>query len=425
MVEHERSAAMICKSSMNNNVSCDDWREIDRTLQGLARQRAALDAEEARWMRAAYRVQIWRQLGCVSMTDYMERFLGYGVRNAQERLRVALALDALPAIERALASGKLPFSAARALLRVATPANEQLWLAQCANMNVHQIEDAVSGHAKGDLPMDPKQPDLELRTLRYEEIRPSTFGLEREARAKARAAIGGELSEDQFIAMVFGAFLEHAPAADGDANARRAKYEIATIICEQCDQGWRDSAGRRFALDASEVARARCDARNIGSLDAERPGRAKQDVPPRIRQFVWRRDGGKCTVPGCRSANHIELHHIIAREHGGTHDPSNLTLICDSCHAAIHRGLITLTGKAPDALVVTRKHEPHAHVSAPASLDRVSIDVEAKAALVQAGFSKTEAATVVAAVRAEISGELALDSLLREALRRCRRLIAA
>lgn len=398
----------------------NDWQTIDRTLQGLARQRAALDATEARWLRAAYHVQIWRHVGCVSMIDYIERYLGYGIRSAQDRLKIALALDELPETATALESGALPFTAARALLRVVTPDTEKLWLAHCAGMSVHQIENAVSGHDRGGLPTDAKQPELETRCLRYSEVRPSTAALEREALAKARAAVGGQLSDDQFLAMVFGAFVENGSSSESDADGR-AKYQVAVVVCEQCDQGWRDSSGRRFALDATEVERARCDAQHIGSLDTDEPARAKQDVPPRIRRLVLRRDQHRCTVDGCRSAANIELHHIIAREDGGTHEASNITVLCGSCHGNVHRGLITVGGKAPDALVITRRHSPDAHVCATTQLDRVTIDVQAKAALVQAGFSRGEAAAAVAAARERVGNEVALELLLREALKRCRK----
>src|SRR5262245_33267762 len=36
-----------------------DWRTVDRTLRGIARRRAALDLEEARWLYEAERLQIW------------------------------------------------------------------------------------------------------------------------------------------------------------------------------------------------------------------------------------------------------------------------------------------------------------------------------------------------------------------------------
>jgi hypothetical protein len=110
----------------------------------------------------------------------------------------------------------------------------------------------------------------------------------------------------------------------------------------------------------AELARAECDAQRIGSLDTNRPTRATQDIPPSIRRLVWRRDGGKCALPSCRSAAHLELHHIVAREDGGTHDAKNIAMLCDGCHAALHRGQITITGTAPNNLVVTRVHDPMA-----------------------------------------------------------------
>ena len=73
-----------------------DWREVDGQLRSLAVRRAALDAQEARLLREAERLQIWRPLGMVSALDYMERVLGYAPHSAMERLRVARALQSLP-----------------------------------------------------------------------------------------------------------------------------------------------------------------------------------------------------------------------------------------------------------------------------------------------------------------------------------------
>src|SRR4051812_22416092 len=78
------------------------WQVVDRALRGIAKRRAALDADEARWLRQAEALQIWKPLGMVSALDYMERALGYAPRTAQERLRVARALGALPKLDAAL-----------------------------------------------------------------------------------------------------------------------------------------------------------------------------------------------------------------------------------------------------------------------------------------------------------------------------------
>src|SRR5690242_18425793 len=103
------------------------WKEIDRELQRLARRRAALDAEEARWLRDAVRAEIWHELGMASLHEYLEHRLGFGPRAAQDRVRVAFALEQLPELATALASGELPFTAIRELTRVATPETEQAW----------------------------------------------------------------------------------------------------------------------------------------------------------------------------------------------------------------------------------------------------------------------------------------------------------
>src|SRR5205823_6372836 len=121
-----------------------DWREVDRELRGIAKRRAALDVEEARWVREAPRIRIWREVGCGSLAEYMERRLGYAPHTAMERLRVALAIEQLPEIQAALESGELTSTAVRELTRVATPETERAWLEAGAGKTVHEIEQLVS-----------------------------------------------------------------------------------------------------------------------------------------------------------------------------------------------------------------------------------------------------------------------------------------
>jgi hypothetical protein len=127
-----------------------DWHAIDRALRSVAGRRAALDAGEARWLREAEALQIWRPLGMVSVLDYLERVLGYAPRTAQDLLRVARALGALPRLTAALASGELAFSVVRELTRVATPATEGAWVSRARGSNLRQIEDLVAHRKPGD-----------------------------------------------------------------------------------------------------------------------------------------------------------------------------------------------------------------------------------------------------------------------------------
>jgi hypothetical protein len=400
-----------------DNTRDDDWRDVDRALRAIGKQRAALDAAEAAWLRKAARLQVWRHVGCVSLLDYLERRCDYAPRTARDRVRVAFELEDLPGLTAALATGCHGFSSIKELVRVATPQTEAEWLDKAHGKTCFEVQRLVAGRAKGSRPDDAPEPDLATRPLRLEDIRPATIALWRQARAKAQAERGEQLSDDAQLALLCGAFLE---GGTNDLGAGRAKYQIAVTVCERCHQGWQDGGGQKFAMDEVELARAECDAQRIGSLGASTPARAAQDIPPSVRRLVWRRDGGKCTLEDCRSAANLELHHLITRADGGTHEPDQIVLLCDAHHAALHRGLITITGTAPDQLVVTRI-DPVAHMGQPSKLDRAVILVDARTALVTLGYKKHEAAAAVDDAASQLGGDVTLEVVIREALRRARR----
>jgi HNH endonuclease/RuvA, C-terminal domain len=319
-----------------------DWHTVDRALRAIKLRRATLDAEEARWLREAETLQIWRPLGMVSALDYLERALGYAPRTAQERLRVARALGSLPVLTAALESGEFAYSAVRELTRVATPGTEAAWVGAATGKSLRQIEALVADHRPGDRPDDPPDPEARTHVVRFE-VAAETFALVRQARMVLDSEHGTNLPDDEFIAALCGAVLDGASARE---STGRAKFQIAVTVCERCRQGWQEGAGAQVPIDAAAVDRALCDAQHIGSIDGATPTRAHQDIPPRVARFVWRRDGGRCRVDGCRSARAIEVHHIVHRAAGGSHAASNLILLCSACHAAHHRGTLVITGTA-------------------------------------------------------------------------------
>src|SRR5262249_17915401 len=431
------------------------WRTVDRALRAISRRRATIDADEARWLREAEALEIWHPLGMVSALDYLERVLGYAPRTAQDRLRVARALGDLPELSAALAGGELPFSAVRELTRVVTPATEAAWMAAASGKNLRQIEDLVADHRPGDRPDDPPDPAARTHVVRFE-LSAETFALLRQARRVLDDEHGTNLPEDAFIATLCSAVLEGAPQGE---PAGRAKFQIALTVCERCRQGWQDGAGVRVAVHPAAVDRAMCDAQHLGSIDGTEPERAYQDIPPTVARLVWRRDGGRCRVPGCRSSRGLELHHLIHRADGGTHDASNLALVCAACHQAHHDGRLAISGTAdrievrrPGAHVdataaVTPAARPGAHVDATAAVTpaaRPGAHVDATAAVTPAArpgaasklhgdIVRTQVKTALiglgwkpaiahAAVSAAVAGhgtEMRLERLIFEALRRC------
>jgi hypothetical protein len=135
---------------------------------------------------------------------------------------------------------------------------------------------------------------------------------------------------------------------------------------------------------------------------------------------VWRRDGGRGRVPGCRSARGLEIHHVVHRADGGGHDASNLILACSACHQAHHDGRMTITGTA-DQLEVRRPGASieRAHVGAPESLDAAVTRAQAKDALVSLGWKPAIARAAVDGALAALGAEDSLETVIFEALRRC------
>jgi hypothetical protein len=318
-----------------------DWRAVDRALRGLAGRRAALDAEEARWLREAERLEIWRPLGMVSAIDYLERVLGYTPHVAKERLRVARALGELPALTDAFARGELAFSALRELTRVATPETETRWRDAAAGKNVREIEDLVAGHRRGDQPDDPADPEARRHVVRLE-LGAEVFARLRQVRAVLTGEHGASLDDDQLITTLCDAVLDRA-SDPGTEPTGRAKFQIAVTVCARCDRASQEAAGAAIPIDAAALDRAGCDGQHVGFIDGDAPERAHQEIPPSAVRFVWRRDGGRCQTPGCRSSVGLELHHVIHRADGGSHDPMNLRLQCSACHLALHRGTLAIT----------------------------------------------------------------------------------
>jgi hypothetical protein len=318
-----------------------EWKVIDQELRTLARNRCRLDADEMPLLCAVIRTQVWRHFDMVTVFEYLEVVLGYGPRVARDRVRVALALEKMPVLADALASGEQSYSAVRELTRVATPETQDAWRADARGKNLRQIEEVVAVHEHGDLPTDPPKHDLKPRVLAYQ-VTTAICAKERQVRRLLEDELGEALDDKTFIETLLSLVLDGSPGADEG----RARHQIQTTICASCQLGWHDAGGRRFAISAVDVARAECDAQRIGS-DRE-PAKASQDVTPITRRHVFRRDRGNCAVPGCRSARNIEVHHIVPRAAGGSHEAENLTLLCGGHHDLLHEGRLKITGQAPN-----------------------------------------------------------------------------
>ena len=326
---------------MQGEISTECAR-VHRTLQRIVKARGSLDAQEAQALRDAKRLSVWRAFGYASLVQYVEQTMGYTTRVAMERLRVANAIEDLPVIASLLDQGALSLSAAEEITRVATPETEATWVAACNELPVREIEKMVAEHHKGDLPTDPPDPTLRRYTLAYK-VRPETFALMRQAKQLLERELDARLDDDALIANLCRRVIDAA-----SAERTRAPYQISVMTCDRCKRGWQDGGGVTVEMTPAAVARAECDAERLGRVDATKPQRTTQDIPPAVRRLVLARDHHRCAFPGCNAHTNLDIHHIRPRQHGGSNEPPNLITLCESHHIAYHDGAVIIRGAYPD-----------------------------------------------------------------------------
>ncbi len=398
---------------------------IDRELRRIAKDEAVLLHEKTRLLVTAVRLRVWAVFGRGSMLEYLEEIFGYTPKVARDHVRVAFAIEEMPVLGEMLERGEQTYTALRELTRVATPSTIDEWREAARGMNVRQVEQLVAARAKGDRPGDARDPELETRKVAFE-LRGSTLARLRQARQVLAAENDGFLDDDAFIEALCTAVLD-----GGEADQGRARHQLMTTVCEQCGAGWQDAAGQVIAVDPVEVDRAECDAQRVGST--REPSRAVQDIAPRVRRFVRRRDHGKCRVPSCRAAHNVDIHHIVHRAAGGDHGAENLLLLCSAHHRALHEEKLQVTGTSSTLTInyvtppvpapmpaVSPPLRPAPHVGR-SNFAMVAIPIEAKQALLQLGFKKADAARCVSDALAAATDVMTLEQLIREALQQSRR----
>ena len=65
-----------------------------------------------------------------------------------------------------------------------------------------------------------------------------------------------------------------------------------------------------------------------------------------VKAYVLYRDGYKCqSGRKCTHSKKLHVHHVIFRSQKGTDSPSNLKVLCETCHNALHAGKFELKTK--------------------------------------------------------------------------------
>ncbi|HKF92556.1 MAG TPA: DUF222 domain-containing protein [Acidimicrobiia bacterium] len=351
-----------------HKAACLPLERLEAEITTLA---GHLAAAECRWLLMVSefdRRKGYEQWGCWCASQWLGLRCGLEERAAREKVRVARALDDLPAITEAFATGQLSYSQVRALTRVAEPATEADLLMIARHATAAQLERLVRSyrgvlrregetdranerHARrylsyhwdddgslvGSFRLDPEEGAVLVAAVESTqsgsaeppEDDPTTRSADRPAAAR-RA--------DALTAIARSSFDNEATPASGDRYQVVVHVEAPVLTddaegrCELANgPALAPETARRLACDASSVTMV--DGHDGSPLDV---GRRTRRIPPRLRRAVLARDG-VCVFPGCDRPI-TEIHHRKHWAHGGSTKLTNLDGQCKFHHRLLHEG---------------------------------------------------------------------------------------
>jgi hypothetical protein len=317
---------------------------VDHALGALAARSRAHEVELARWLLRAEAVAVHRRFGCASLAEYVERRLGLSARELREKLRVAHALETLPALGEALGTGDLSWSAVRELTRVATPETEAEWLAFSRGRTVRQLERKVALHQRGDAPQSPRLHAHAPRRVVFE-VAPEDLSVVRAAMDVIWQALGGGKESPTpgklLVAM--------AEVVLGQRAVESAAYQTSVTICAGCSRTWQRAGGEQVEVSDAVAGCARCDGEVVGL--AEVP--AEDDVLAEEGAGATHVGHGESAADvGAQPTTHVGHAHAVV---AATHDADGTTHVGHEAAALQHlRELATRGGARPLLRLMTR-----------------------------------------------------------------------
>jgi len=344
---------------------------------------AAATARLLGWISEYDRREGWKTWGVQSCSQWLSWKCGDSLHTARERVRVARALDSLPATAAAFTLGELSYSKVRAITRVACAGDDGDWVEIARHSTGAQLDRMVAGvkRAHGADEAHDARAAFQRRGVTTDDRDGGDGGDGGETIVTARlpddmsatvqaaleviatrmideATAGSGRSRREVIAERGGMSAIHADAlvqmaeqvlAGGPAAAERGDIGRLQLVVDAenladvenlADTGECTLRGHRIAPTVAR--RWACDIRASVVVDHNGhgcdEGRQSRVLNRRLRRAVHRRDHGMCRFPGCGTTIWLHAHHIVHWADGGPTDLANLVSLCGFHHRQIHEG---------------------------------------------------------------------------------------
>ena len=294
------------------------------------------------WFEEILKRKLYRDLGYSTINQYAKLELGFSKSRTGDFLQLCRAFSELPEVRAKVESGDLGYTAARALIKVATRENEKDWLNYAENNPRRELEKEVkraqqdaADDAVGQaslLPAEPKKRPAAVVPVNINlKMTPTQFARYEALWEQIRKQRKAPADKVEALLEVMGSYAaKRSPRGDLQAT-NKPPVQLHIHQCPECEKATIQTSKGEMEISETELERAQCD------CQVSRPNdRNTTSIPPATRRLVLTRARGKCQRPGCDHAHYLEIHHKTPRSQGGTNDPENLICYCSSCHQLVH-----------------------------------------------------------------------------------------
>ncbi len=281
--------------------------------------------------------QGWKAYLFNNCAEWLNMKCGIAPGTAREKVRVATALFDLPKTSSAFAEGRLSYSKARALTRVADPYNEEELLEYAIPATASQVEEYSRSlrNAKRRISTDDVNRIHRSRYLScyYHGDGSATISAEltREAADLVMKAIeivtteqqrnGNADTEDSIFARQADALVAMAQSyLAGGTEKTTSTADHYQVVVHVDESALRDEGGKSD-LPIESVRRIGCDSSIVTVIEDENGdplnvGRKHRVVSPQLKRALSSRDKS-CRYPSCSHKKWLDAHHVMHWADGG------------------------------------------------------------------------------------------------------------
>jgi len=348
-------------------------RSIDELATEICTLAGRINAANHRWLTLIAefdRRNGWSDGATQSCAHWLNWKCGLAMGAAREKVRVARALDNLPKVAAAMATGSLSYSKVREITRVANATTEDYLLMIAEHGTATHVEKLVRAYRRcqeaEELSREARQQESRRVTCWHDDDGSLVLNCRLPAEAGEILLKALDLAVDQLptrnltvdvpagtppVRERFSALRADALAVVAESFVARGAIEAPgtdrhQIVVHVAAETLRDRAAgccefedgpsmaaetaRRFACDASIVTLVESD-------DGEplNVGRKTRTISAPLRRLLKARDKG-CRFPGCANSRYLDCHHVRHWANGGETKPSNLVSLCRFHHRAVH-----------------------------------------------------------------------------------------